>query len=148
MGNAASAKIKDAPSAAQAAALWWTNVLTSPKLDNGDTSETGQTTALMGLLAQVSRPQPADGLEAFGVILSEQLAALLQEDNGYVARYGITLDVDYNPDRLLSECAERAGLRTGLASWPWKTTMWVKPDEVTVSYGYRAAPVVIWTKTD
>lgn len=136
--------IENARTAGDAAAMWWVNVLQNPKLDNGDTSEIGAMTALLGMMSQ--RPQPIDGLEAFAVILSEKLNEQLKEPDGYVSRYGISLGVDYDPDLTLRECAERAGLRLGMGSWPWKTHMWVKPDEVTVSYGYRAEPQVIWSK--
>lgn len=137
---------QNAKTAGDAAAMWWASVLRDPKLDNGDDNPM---TALLTAMSKETLPgQPMDGLEQFATILAERLNQQLTGDdpNGYTARYGITLSVDYHPDMLLSGCAQQAGLRGGITDWPWKTCMWVKPDEVSVSYGYLAETQVIWTK--
>lgn len=138
--------IQSAQTAGDAAAMWWTSILRDPKLDNGDDSPM---MAVITTLSKEHHPaQPEDGLELFFLHLSGYLNDKLGEMNpdSYEVRYGIGLSVDYHPDQVLAECATVAGLRLGISDWPWKTHMTVKPDEVSVSYGYRAQPEVVWTK--
>ena len=137
-------EIQDVKTPAEAAAMWWTSVLRDPKLDNGDSNPI---TAVLNAMTKEGRSEPAtDVLDQFKANLIGRLNESLDGADDYTARYGVTLDVDYHPDRVLSDCADKAGFRGGMTAWPWKTTMWVKPDEVSVSYGYGADVEVIWVK--
>lgn len=137
---------RNAKTAGDAAAMWWSSVLRDPKIDSGD--DNPKRDNLIALRKEKLLPQPIGGLEAFAGILAQRLNQYLAEydPDDYTTRYGITLRVDYRPDMFLSECAEQAGLRNDITDWPWKTVMWVKPDKVSVKYGDRAKTQVIWTK--
>ena len=131
-----------------AAALWWVAVLTNPKLDNGTQGE-----PMMDALIAMAEEGPhpiAEELAEFGGILARMLNEQLDDDGDryMIEHYGIGLSVDYHPDSMLSQAADEAGLRLHMGQWPWKTSMRVKSDEVTVWYGYSATePQVIWTKS-
>lgn len=135
--------VENAATAGDAAAMWWSMALTKPKFDNGTDDPT--TRSLAELAATADRRSPAD-LEIFAVVLSRKLNEQLQSSsNDYIVReYGIELDVDYYPNRFLAECATEAGLT--IALWPWKTNMFVKANEVSVSYGYGAERKIVWKK--
>lgn len=55
---------------------------------------------------------------------------------------------DYNPERILTEAAERAGFKIGGLDLPMKTVMWVNPGEVKVAEGYSAPIEVVWQARD
>ncbi len=129
--------IQEAATPGEAAAMWWAQVLQDPKLDNGDDNPM---TAVLAALTKESTPsQPTDRLEKFKELLIIKL-------NERVTEYGLSFGVDYHPDIILLECAEAAGLQTGLTDWPWKTHMWVSQTKVSVSYGYGAEAQVIWNR--
>ena len=137
-------EIQDVETPAEAAAMWWASVLRDPKLDNGDGNPL---TAVLTAMTKDGRPEPAtDVLDQFKANLIERLNESLNAADDYTTRYGIDLSVDYHPDSVLLDCADKAGFRGGMTDWPWKTTMFVKPEEVSVSYGYRASYEVIWVK--
>tara|TARA_R110002096_G_scaffold66682_2_gene162194 strand:- start:22071 stop:22490 length:420 start_codon:yes stop_codon:yes gene_type:complete len=72
-----------------------------------------------------------DKLEKFGELLVDAIMTPSEDSPDYYPN--TTLGSDYGPDRVLSDAAEAAGLK---CQFPWKTTMWVYGDSVSVSYGY------------
>lgn len=137
--------IEQARTAGEAAALWWAQALQAPKHDNGDLFAMAFVDMLSEYAPKADKPNSA--LNKFTEQLAAKLDALLADpDKGYMPRSGITIGVDYDPDPMLYSTANEAGLDVGFNGWPWKTTMWVRPDEVTVRYGYQADLEVVWTR--
>lgn len=138
--------IRKAPTAGHAAAMWWSNVLKDPKFDNGGTGRAGALTQLLAGMAASRNLDDPDAYEAFAKYLAEAVDKKLDEaaPGSYDEKYGVGLDVDYHPDQLLSECAERAHLDIMFGGWPCKTHMTVTKTRVKVSYGYRAEYRTIW----
>lgn len=117
--------------AALAAAAWWANQLNGDATqDAGDDGINGMYALLKGSL---STRHPLDRVEAFGASLANRIGAELER-----TPWCVTIGVDYGPDPILRAAAADAGIRLGMADLPIKTCMWVKPDEVAVSAGYRA----------
>ena len=142
--------ISTAKTAGAAAAMWWASVLHErdvPDLNNP---------LLRAALAAGGKVPPAqdDALLRFANILAnrlnQQLTAATTDpnslDGSFIIRWGINLKVDYHPKDLLAECARQAGFNGGISEWPSKTTMFVKPNEVSVSYGEGSPFVVIWRR--
>lgn len=126
-------------SPARIAAAWWSAFLRGKPapLDNGD-RESGLATVI-GMLAQAHEPKPDEvAAQAF-----EDALCAAFEAPGF---YG-TVGVDYHPDRVLSDAAQKAGVKLSMVTLPWKTCMWIKPDRVTVRCGYGAATQVLWEAT-
>lgn len=115
------------------AAKWWADKLRKvvPRnYDNGDNSSTGGMAMLLASMLAMNS-QPSD--EAIN-LFEERLADTIKEHvevNG-----SMTLDVDYGPDYILSKLAQETGVSAN--RFPWKTTMWIKKDKVSVSAGYAA----------
>jgi hypothetical protein len=55
------------------------------------------------------------------------------------------LSVDYDPDLILRDAAEKAGLKT---KFPWKTSMRLTDSYVTVSCGYGADYIFYYPLSD
>ena len=79
-------------------------------------------------------------ITAFCDALSILLCDKVYDEGG---DYYISLDVDYGPGGLLAEAVDRARGAKNL-QFPCKTHMIIKPDEVTVSYGYCQPYETIW----
>ena len=106
------------------AVAWWVNVLRDAKKDNGDRSEMG---AMALAMAELGKKVPTeDQLERFAQLLHERIES----------EHPTVLSCDYGPSVPLRECAKEAGIDG--SAFPWKTTMWLRPDKVEVSYGYGA----------
>ena len=76
--------------------------------------------------------------EAFFQELKGALIEILEQ----YKRFG--LHVDYEPDRVLSEAAERSGIRSTMFLFPWKTSMWIEEGLVTISSQNGAEPQEIY----
>ena len=124
---------KDHPANIVAAVNWWRKTLVSPKMDNGN-SQMGLFMALLG--SAVNSGNIKEAINGFCAELTKLLC-----EKFAAGTESVSLNVDYGPDWLLAEAAEKAGARL---QFPCKTHMWVKKDEVTVSYGYRAPYEEIW----
>lgn len=117
---------------AQKAAKWWADQLRGiAKLDNGDNSITGAMTfGLAAMLQETERQkQSTELVDKFELELTN---VIMEQDRIW------TIGVDYHPDGLLQEAADRAGLPLGMTTLPWKTTMWIDEKEVSVRCGYGA----------
>ncbi len=123
------------------AAKWWADKLRKlgpGNFNNGDESISGGVTmALDTMLAMNSKPSD-DAIDLF----EEKLAKAIKE---YLEKQDyIILSVDYGPDYILASIAEKSGLST--RCFPWKTTMWVRKDKVSVRAGYGAPIKVIFSE--
>ena len=117
---------------ARKAAHWWAQFLESPVMpDNGDRSELGfMTSGLASILQDKERSKlPPDAAQKF----EDALFDLLIDRDGWNC-----FGVDYGPDYILQQAATRAGFALGMTVLPWKTTMWIEGDKVTVRAGYQA----------
>ena len=103
---------------------WWAGAIQNPKFDNGDDSRSGGMSMILATLARTDVSQ--NQLESFKRALTEAI----QENT---PRH---ISVDYGPDMLLGAAMEKAGIPSNMA--PWKTTMWLISDGVSVRHGYRA----------
>ena len=123
---------------ARKAAKWWADHLRgSAILDNGDNSPENVTARGIAPMLQAKEKagQTPTQIDSFESELAKLLSGL---DRSYVS-----FGVDYNPDRILEESAQAAGLQLGMTTLPWKTQMYIEGEVVTVREGYRAGPVTL-----
>ena len=114
------------------AAKWWADKLRKVgpgNFDNGDSSTGGMAMLLATMLAMESQTSD-EAIDLF----EERLAETIKEQ--VEARGSMTLSVDYSPDYILGNLAQETGVST--SRFPWKTTMWIEKDNVSVSAGYAA----------
>ena len=136
-----SAKIQ-ACTAAEAAAEWWAEQIGAPvyrMVDDHSPAEDQLTQDIASSLAHViadRHPVSDKAGEKFAAELAKRIGKMLKRVNW------TSLAVDYGPDRDLAEAAEAAGIH--LSRFPWKTHMYITPDYVTASLGYRARDVLVW----
>lgn len=78
-------------------------------------------------------------VEAFKTSLGSHIQSLLERDVSW-----ISFGVDYGPDMELSNALQAAGIKS--SPFPSKTMMWITPNKVTVSQGYRAPERVLWER--
>lgn len=114
--------------AAAVAARWWREAVAGPVVQHAGDAFLDMMGTVMA--AQDGRPSDATA-NAFEAALQAAVADRLR-------RHGsVYLDVDYDPCRMLHD-AWGAAAASGCLRWPWKTSMSVRPGDVTVSAGYRA----------
>jgi hypothetical protein len=119
---------------AKKAAQWWADQLRgSAKLDAklDDPMGEGLAYMLQGAEKAKQTPEQVDKFE------QELTKVILKQKHIW------TIGVDYHPDGILQEAADRAGLALGMTTLPWKTTMWINDDEVKVACGYGASPELL-----
>lgn len=81
------------------------------------------------------------------VIFKEELAQLIVEKMSYSWKGECILDVDYHPDMLLYTAAQIAGIDDNM-SFPWKTSMRITKNKVSVSEGYAAPWETLWEEAE
>lgn len=79
-------------------------------------------------------------VEAFKDALGSHIQSMLDRDVTW-----IIFGVDYGPDMELVNALQAAKIK--FSPFPSKTNMWITPDKVSVSQGYRAPDRVLWEKT-
>lgn len=126
--------------AANIAAGWWASTIEGqPKQDNGDP----QTAALMAILPRVNARPTKEQCEAFGAAMEAKLLTYMKDGNR------VTIQHDYDPDMLLSECADKAGIKVQYCNtFPMKTRMHASDKKVEVSCGYGAPWETLWQPTE
>lgn len=122
-----------------AAVDWWANVIMDPKQDNGDYL---QSSMLSFISRGIKRPSNKE-IEIFKVSLKKAITEFWREYNikwnkfdPTLGSYDRCISVDYRPCSILARAAKEAGISENL--FPCKTSMWIDPGSVKVSYGYRA----------
>lgn len=113
---------------AEIAANWWADQLVRPTYDNGDRSTTGGFGMLLAM-ANTKEVTPEAKQKFVDSLTSEITKCLESGKDPY-------LHVDYGPTPMLGEAAEQAEIST--MNFPWKTSMWMDKEHVSVSLGYRA----------
>ena len=130
--------------AAIAAAEWWAGAVGAPSFNHVSNEERDDISDMTQMMASMLAAKFEVSEEA-GAKFATELAKII--DKQLTDRdWGVTLGVDYGPDRELAEAAEKAGINR--SRFPWKTNMWIKHDHVTVSAGYRAATELIWASDE
>lgn len=148
---------------ARAAADWWASRLANGSDDHDlggrDEAERDLTATARAGSAALRQRFTAEQVESFADQLGEHIERHLVKCESYPnegawdpadPRRGSALraiGVDYGPDPVLNDAAERAGIKLKQFDLPMKTVMWVNPGEVSVAEGYGAAFVVIWQPT-
>ncbi len=118
---------------AKRAAKWWSDHLRhGAPMDNGDTSPNGPMTMMLGTLVQ-DRMRSQITPEAIDRFEQELAEIIVEEAGEYTFMH---IGVDYHPDGVLAQAANRARIDVDFAL-PWKTSMWIEKDRITVSLGYR-----------
>ena len=118
-------------------AQWWTDQLKSPsvKLDNG-TSDAGLL-AVLAFCGPKSNSYTDKQLNTF----RSRLVQYVEDE--LAVNEDCMICVDYNPDRILDEAANLAGITLGGQDLPWKTWTRTSRYEVRLSHGYAADQVVL-----
>ena len=128
--------------AAIVAAQWWAKKIGNPNPDsfnNGDrTSQSSFFIMMMGYQLATQKSASKEQLDKFCKILSQRISEELDHSND------IYIECDYGPCALLSEASKLAGIDTCL--FPFKRSMWIRSDSVTVKDGYDASIDVLYTK--
>lgn len=126
------------PQYVKVAVNWWANAIVNPKFDNGDDSMAGGGMAfLMAMMVNTKKNISNEQIKIF----KEELAILIMAE--MTSSYSCCLSVDYNPDCILSAAAEKAGINNNMG-FPWKTSMNVSKDKVSVWAGYGASEEILW----
>jgi hypothetical protein len=116
----------------QIASKWWADKIINTKFDNGDNSENGGFAMMLAKLN--TKDISIESKEKFAKELDEVIEEKINHniENGYES--DIILDVDYGPCKTLADIAEK--LQISNANFPWKTTMWISKNRISVKYGY------------
>lgn len=130
----------------RAVALWMA-MLANPKYDNlgsesRESPESQSANKMASVLAgMVPKNNTSEVLQRFGEELRKILLAPLEwestwgaETKKYTTLFS-RMSVDYHPDVPLATAAERAGLKM---EFPWKTSMSLAEDHLSLCYGYGA----------
>lgn len=136
---------------ARAAAQWWANKLNqNPTHDLGRGAETS--TDLVNTTFKLApHPQHTQAvIDGFRDALAEEIEKHIDNngwrpDNPGFGSYTRTVAVDYGPDTVITDAAEKAGLHLRPLELPLKTVMWINPGIVSVAEGHSAQPVTIWS---
>ncbi len=129
---------KDREQAIDAAVNWWCDVITHPRFDCGDKSETGATMNLLGTILSSKNRITPEQIERYKPLLKESINTQWEREGGKL----IVVASDYGPDYTLLVPAQTVGIDECV--FPWKTTMWIYIDAVKVSGGRDAGIEVIW----
>lgn len=129
--------MKDIHEAAEVAARWWAErIVGNTRHDNGDTN---LSSAFAMWMADAGQETPSRAqIETFEAALIrgiEELARCMGD---------VPLFCDYGPGGILHNAAEESGINE--LNFPFKTGMFVSPDQVRVSAGYAQPYETIWEK--
>ena len=124
------------------AAKWWADKLrkTGPgNFDNGDDSSAGGFAMILATMLAIKSEPSNESIDLF----EEKLASTIKE---HIETHGtLILSVDYGPDYILGNLANETGIST--SRFPWKTTMWITENKVSVSAGYATSTKTIFPKS-
>lgn len=118
---------------------WWANALTMAKFDNRDNPFPA-----MALLIKAASPKiKASQIKKFKSLLTKKLKCNLDPER----RRCFNLGTDYTPDFFLAECLIGAGIKASIVFLPWKASMRIYKNKITVRCGYRAPEQVLYLST-
>lgn len=109
---------------AKVAAKWWRNAVAEGEWDNGDAFHNAFF-SIMGSGLRENNPEILDRFE-------KELSELILEEQPF------DLSVDYHPDQILYNAAERAGFKSIDFAFPCKSHMAFRNGCVTAKIGYGA----------
>ncbi len=132
--------VGDYPEYVKVAANWWANIIVNPKFDNGDDSNADGMAFLLTMMVNSKSSISKEQIDIF----RKELADIIVEQMKSSRNGECNLDVDYEPDMLLHEAAHKAGIDD--MGFPWKTSMVISKDKVSVSVGYAADWKTLWRK--
>jgi hypothetical protein len=121
------------------AAKWWADKLRNVRPGNFDMGEKGDAgffAMMLGSMLAMNTQSSGETIDLF----EERLAEAIKEQ--VETRGSMTLSVDYGPDYILGSIAQETGVSTN--GFPWKTTMWIEKNKVSVSAGYAAPSETIF----
>lgn len=132
-----------------AAADWWAQKLANPGQHDVGRGAEGSSALANTVAAIVQRQRSQAQIEAFREALAEEIEQHVEKygwrpDEPDFGSYMRAIEVDYGPDPVLADAAEKAGFELKILDLPMKTVMWINPGVVKVAEGYCAQPVVIW----
>jgi len=152
--------MEKASEAIRIGATWWGDRLRGvAKTDNGDPSAMGD--RVQGLAGMLQAQEPIRSDDEINRFVDELCKAMTEhrncqgngcdgcEDGVYLNSVGVYVDVDYDPDIILSKALERAGVKISPVTLPWKTRMSIRQADdsddwvVSVSEGYGASTVTL-----
>ena len=136
---------------AHAAAAWWADKLKGCKQQIDGPDNRDQTVAIATAMMLACRPSVSD--DQVARFTASLQAAIEQEPSpgssllrgGDGPHHHLVLEVDYYPGTLLGEALKASVVPLQLGVLPCKTWMRLFSDRIEVSYGYRAAPEVIYS---
>lgn len=124
------------------AAKWWADKLRNVDPGNFDNVDNSSVCNLVIILATISALDSEPSSKAID-LFEEKLADTIKE---HVENHSsMTLSVDYGPDYILGSIAHETGVSTNV--FPWKTTMWIQKDKVSISAGYAAPTKTIFPES-
>ena len=124
-----------APTAAFAA-RWWRDQLDTPQDQNQNADLGNPMFTAIAMLGY--RNIGKDNLDRF----EAALAAEIQNADGFETEYGVAVEVDYHPSRVLVNAATKAEVDLGM-QLPFKTWMRVSHTRVTLA-GYQTEPETLF----
>lgn len=128
----------------EVAAKWWADKIrnASPKdFDMGESGYPGLFGMMFGMSEASNNMPQEDDIKRFESRLSEKIKEEV-EANG-----DLTLSVDYGLDYILGEIARETGISE--KRFPWKVSMLIMKDKITVRDGYvKPVKVIFPTKTE
>lgn len=113
---------------------WWADKLRAPT-EFKASIESEELDAALFVATENHRFQPEERVAAFEKNLFESIKDNLDP---YFA-----IRVDYTPDETLKTAAEKSGFELKMTDLPWKTTMTVVGDKISVREGYGSTMVDI-----
>lgn len=134
---------------AEIAAQWWVERLTPVHGDSAGWG--GEQGAMLAAL------QTMNALESSKSVTSESRAefkaalitAIVNEANDSGDNYRLYLGVDYNPEGALRDALQSVANGRAIADMlPYKHRMYITPETVEASAGYRASRVKLWSKPE
>lgn len=119
----------------EVAVKWWGNLIANgARQDNGD----AMTAFLMDRISATIKPPTEEQIQTFRDALTKGLRKAVTE------RHFRSIYNDYGCDPILAEAASQAGIQGACPPFPVKTCMWIRPERVSVRYGYGAKEQVLW----
>ena len=115
------------------AAQWWADKLRNVSTDNfnnGDDSEKGIAGMFLAAMCAKSTKISDEAIDAFEEALAEHI-----KEHFEICGY-LSLLTDYGPQGILADTAREVGISTN--AFPWKTSMWIEKNSISVSCGYAA----------